>query len=237
MQVPKTDNHHKMYINDDGKRVMRITEVIKVLAKDQLITWANMLGFKGIDYKKELNRTANIGTMLHGIIEQYMDPHQLAVVDYDAYDVYGFQSRLEASNAINSFFKWFETIKDRYHVKFTEQVVIGKDLGGTIDCGIDGFKDPDKVIFVDYKTSPSFYLTQFLQLCGYVKIYEEKYGADTVEAVMVVLADKKHGNKARARLIPRSKLEMIMICFDCLYNTAVATKTLNNSWYSLTEEV
>lgn len=236
-KMAKTDNHNKMYINDDGKRVMRITEVIKVLAKDQLITWANMLGFKHIDYKAELNRTANIGTMFHAIVEQYMDPKQLAVIDYDTYGVYGFQSRLEASNAINSFFKWFEKIEPRYHVVFTEKVVIGKDLGGTIDCGIEGFDDPKKVIFVDYKTSPSFYLTQFLQLAGYVKIYEEKYGPDTVEGVMVILADKKKGEKARARIIKRDKLETLMICFDCLYNTAVATRVLNQSWYSLTEGV
>lgn len=236
-KMPKTDNHNKMYINDDGKRVMRITEVIKVLAKDQLITWANMLGFKHIDYRKELSRTSNIGTMMHGVIEQYMNPKQIAVVDYAAYEVYGFQSQLEASNAINSFFKWYARIKDRYHVKFTEKVVIGKHLGGTIDCGIEGFEDPEKVIFVDYKTSPTFYLTQFLQLAGYVKIYEEKYGPDTVEGVMVVCADKKHGDIAKARFISRKKLDPIMICFDCLYNTAVATKALNATWFALTEEV
>ena len=235
--MPKTDNHNKMYINDHGKRVMRITEVIKVLAKDQLITWANMLGFKHIDYRKELNRTSNIGTMLHAIIEQYMDPSQLAIIAYDEYGVYGFQSQLEATHAIDSFFKWYDGIKDRYHVQFTEKVVIGEELGGTIDCGISGFDDPDKVIFVDYKTSPNFYLTQFLQLAGYVKIYEEKFGKDTVEGVMVVSADKKHGDKAKARMIKRDKLDPIIVCFDCLYNTAVATKTLNSCWFDLTQEV
>ena len=30
-----TDNHGKVYVNKYGKRVMRITDVIKVLAKDQ----------------------------------------------------------------------------------------------------------------------------------------------------------------------------------------------------------
>lgn len=235
--MPRADNHSKMYINKDGKRVMRVTEVIKVLAKDQLITWANMLGFKHVDYKKELERTSNIGTMFHSIIEQYMDPKQLAVIDYAEYGVNDYMSQVEASNAINSFFKWYEDVKDKYHVKFTEKVVIGDRLGGTIDCGIDGFKDREKVIFVDYKTSPNFYLTQFLQLCGYVGIYEELYGKDSVEGVMVILADKKKGARARARMIPRDKLEMLMICFDCLYNTALTTKALNSCWYELTEVV
>ena len=43
--MSKTNNHIKQYINADGEKVMRITEVIKVLAKDQLMTWANILGF------------------------------------------------------------------------------------------------------------------------------------------------------------------------------------------------
>ena len=233
----KTENHNKAYINSKGERVMRITEVIKVLAKDQLMTWANMLGFKGIDYKKELERTANIGSMFHGVVEQFMNPKQLAFIDYSAYGVYGFQSEMEATNAIHSFFEWYEDVKNIIKVKFTEKVVVGEKLGGTIDCGIEGFRDPEKVIFVDYKTSPSFYLSQFLQLAGYVKLYEEVYGEDTVEGVMVVLANKKTGTKARARFIDRDAMGPIILCFDCLYNTAVATKILNNSWWQLGKDI
>lgn len=230
--MSKTNNHIKQYINADGEKVMRITEVIKVLAKDQLMTWANMLGFKGIDYKKELERTSNIGSMFHGVIEAFMDPTQLAVIDYEEYQVYGFQSQLETTNAIQSFFKWYDKNRDIFIPVFTEKVVVGKRLGGTIDCGIKGIKDSKKVIFVDYKTSPQFYLSQFLQLAGYVEIYEEVYGEDTVEGVMVILADKK-GNKARCRFIPREEMDPIILCFDCLYNTAYATKCLNSTWWKL----
>ena len=231
------DNHNKMYINEDGERVLRVTEVIKILAKDQLILWANMLGFKGIEYKKELERAANIGSLFHGVAEQYMDKRRIAVVDYEEYGVWGFQSRMEATNAIRSFFKWYDELSVKYNVKFTEKVIIGKHLGGTIDCGIDGFKDPKKVIFVDYKTSPNFYLTQFLQLCGYVTIYEEINGENTVEGVMVILADKKKGKKARAMLITRDKLDPLITCFNCLYNTAIATRMLENTWYDLGEAI
>lgn len=236
-KLDHADNHNKMYINDDGKRVMRVTEVIKILAKDQLVVWANMLGFKGIDYKKELERTSNIGSLFHGVVEQYMDPKRLAILDYEEYGVWGFQSRLEATNAVKSFFKWYDHLTKPYKVVFTEKVVIGKKLGGTIDCGIQGFSDPSKVIFVDYKTSPNFYLTQFLQLSGYVTIYEEKFGKNTVEGVMVILADKKKGAKARAMMIPRERLDPIITCFECLYNTAIATRMLENTWYDLGEEI
>lgn len=245
-QVPTTpkkgskdhaDNHNKMYINADGERVLRVTEVLKILAKDQIVVWANMLGFKGIDYKKELERTANVGSLFHGVVEQYMSKDKLAIVDYEEYGVYGFQSQLEATNAIKSFFKWYDNLSVKYKVVFLEKVVIGKTLGGTIDCGIQGFKDKNKVIFVDYKTSPNFYMTQFLQLSGYVKIYEEINGPDTVEGVMVVLADKKKGKRARALFIDRSKLDIFITCFDCLYNTAIMTRILDTTWYDLGDEI
>ncbi|MCM1230252.1 MAG: PD-(D/E)XK nuclease family protein [Ruminococcus flavefaciens] len=207
------------------------------MAKDQLILWANVLGLKGISYRSELERTANIGTMFHGVIEQYTTPGELAIIDYDEYKVYGYQSKKEAANALRSFFTWFDKVAHRYHIKFTEKVVVGKHYGGTIDCGIDGWEDPKKAIFVDYKSGSDFYLSQVLQLAGYVRLYEEVEGPDTVEGVMLVHADKKHGKKAEAIFIHRKKLDPFLVCFDCLYNTAVATKMLESTWRDLCEEV
>ena len=235
--MAKTDNHHKMYINADGQRVLRITEIIRTLAKDQLILWANMLGLKGIQYRKELDRTARIGTMFHGVIEKYTTPGELAVIDFNEYEVYGYQSQLEATNALKSFFKWYDTVSSWYHVKFTEKVVVGKHYGGTIDCGIDGREDPNKVIFVDYKSGSGFYLSYVLQLAGYVRLYEEVEGPDTVEGVMLVHADKKHGKMAEALYFSRAAMDPFLVCFDCLYNTAVATKMLEVTWKSLGETV
>lgn len=228
-----TNNHNKMYINEDGKRVMRVTEVIKILAKDQLIVWANMLGFKHIDYKKELERTANIGTLFHDVIEQYTDPRKVAIVDYQANHVYGFQNQLEATHAIDSFIKWYGDNRDRFKVVFREKVVVGRELGGTIDTGIEGWEDRNKVILCDYKTSSDFYLTQFLQLAGYVKIYEEKYGKNTVEGIMVIRADKKSGNKAVGKFMDRAETEALITAFDCMFNTAIAINYLNRGWFNL----
>ena len=234
--MSKTNNNAKVYLNSKGEQVMRVTEVLKVLAKEQLITWANMLGLKGVSYKAELERTANIGTMVHAFIEDYTSANAIACVDYDKYDIKEYGDRLEVTRAINSFLGWYEKVKDRYHIKFTEKVIVGEKLGGTIDCGIDGFEDPDKVIFVDYKTSKDFYLSQFLQLSGYVWIYEELHGEDSVEGVMVVLANKD-GKPGRAKFIRRKNLTPVLTCFQCLFNTATANRILNRCWWKLTEEI
>lgn len=230
--MSKTDNHRKVYINKDGEEVLRVTEVIRILAKDQLLVWSNMLGLSGIRYKDELTRTGNIGSLFHAVVEDYFTPNTLGSIDFSAYGVYSYTSQLEATNAIKSFFKWYEKNRSWFIVVFREKVVVGKKLGGTIDCGIRGIKDPKKVIFVDYKTSPDFYLTQFLQLAGYVDIYEEVYGPNTVEGVMVILANKK-GKKARSMFIPRENMDLLISCFNNLLYTAIATKHLENVWVSL----
>ena len=233
----KTDNHHKYYINDEGEHVMRVSDVIKLVAKEQLMVWANMLGFKGISYRKELERTANIGSLCHSVIEMYFNKNYLAVVDYDEFNIEYYGDKLEVRRALDSFFVWLKKyLKTRtYNVKFTELVVVGKNLGGTIDCGIDGWKDPEKAIFVDYKTSGDFYLTQFLQRAGYVSLYEEKYGPKSVEGVMVVLLSKKENVPARARFISRKNLEPFILCFQCLYDSAVGVHLLTTNLRELSE--
>lgn len=232
-----TDNNKKVYINSDGDRVMRVSEVIRMLSKDQLLFWANMLGFKGISYKNELERTTNIGSLVHDVIENYVNPNKLAIIDFDEYNVKDYGSKIEVRHAIESFFKWFRKVRKSYTVKNTEFVVVGKNLGGTIDCIIEGFKDPNKVIFVDYKTSPNFYLTQFLQLAAYVVIYEEVYGPDTVEGVMVIQLDKKLGNEARAKLLPRKKMNLFIELFINLFNVAWCTKALEKSYGDFLETI
>ena len=234
--MAKKNNGNKVYINSDGEQVMRITEIIKVLAKDQITLWANMIGLKGISYKKELDRTAAVGTMMHAVLEDFMNPRKLAIIDYEEYDINDDESIKETRNSIESFIKWYKPMKPYFHVKFLEKEFVGKHYGGTIDCGIDGFENPNKVIFVDYKSS-GFYLSQFLQLAGYVRIYEELNGPDTVVGVMVIVMNKKDGSAAKARFIPRENMEMILVCFDCLYNTALMTKMLNSTWWRLGEDI
>lgn len=235
----KTDNNHKYYINKHGERVKRVSDVIKILSKEQIAIWANMLGFKGVSYKKELERTANIGSLFHSITEMYFNKRWIAVTNWEEYHISDPNDMAEARNAINSFLLWLTNFRKThtYNVKFTELVVVGENLGGTIDCGIDGWKDPNKVIFVDYKTSSDFYLTQFLQLAAYVMIYEELYGKDTVEGVMVVIANKKSGKPAKARFLPRKEMDPFISCFQCMYDVAVGTHLLNVALKELTEEV
>ena len=115
--------------------------------------------------------------------------------------------------------------------------MVGQDFGGTIDCIIEGWKDPNKVIFVDYKTSKSFYMTQFLQLAAYVILYEEVYGPDTVEGVMVCRLEKSKRKKAEAWFMTREALNPFILCFQCLYDTALGVKILESNLRECVEKL
>lgn len=223
-------NNYKVYYNANGQRVMRVSNVIQTLSKKELIKWANKLGLQGLEYETELNRAANIGSLCHDVLEKYMDPTQLAWYDCDEFAVTEVEDIQQFHMAWRSFVRWYKKFtKERpMNIVFRERVIVGENLGGTIDCAIEGWKDPNKLIFVDYKTSSGFYLTQFLQLAAYVMIYEELYGPDTIEGVMVILLNKK-GKKAKARFIPRKNLDQYILCFQCLMDVTLGVQVLNNT--------
>ena len=87
---------------------------------------------------------------------------------------------------------------------------------------------------MDYKTSKTFYLTQFLQLAAYVMIYEEVYGRNTVEGVMVVKLSKSEDEPAEARFLPRNKIDPFILCFQCMYDVACGTRILDKNLRGLT---
>ena len=116
-----TDNHGKVYINSKGKKVLRVSEVIKMLGKEQIALWANMLGFKHIRYRDELERTANIGSMVHAILEDFCDETTITSLNrFEEFGIYNYADRLEATNALQSFFSWYEKNSRLYKIVDTE---------------------------------------------------------------------------------------------------------------------
>lgn len=224
-----TDNNNKLYVSPSGKPVLRISEVIRTLAKEQLVFWANMLGWKHISYQDELDRTANIGTFAHGVIEQYYNKREICVYDYESYGIYRFSDKQEAYNAAKSFFKWLKKNERLYKVLETEHSLVNENVGGTIDCVIECPTDPDKVVLVDYKTSSKIHFTQFLQLAGYVMLYEDVYGNNTVAGAMVMRLDKRRGEKAEAKFIPYKNLIPYVECFKSLMTVAYLSKALESN--------
>lgn len=210
------DNNNNVYINSDGEKVPRVSEIINNLAKSQLIVWANYLGFKRIDYKKELDRTAGIGSYVHEFIDNYTNNlFKLDLHEDLKRKVGGDDNAQEVYNCIRSFRKWHEENKDWYKVVNSELRLVGKNFGGTLDCVIESPFNSKHVVICDYKTSKQFAVTQFLQLVAYSILYEDILNIE-VDGIMVIRMDKKGGSKAKYRLLTKDQLHPFIEVFKAL---------------------
>ena len=63
---------HTTYYNSKGDVVPSVTTVLKVIAKESLIYWANSLGWKRKSVKRELDESSKVGTYVHLYIEAYI---------------------------------------------------------------------------------------------------------------------------------------------------------------------
>lgn len=229
--MKKTDNNHKLYVNDDGVEVPRVSSIIKILAKDALIVWANMLGFKHVSYKSEIEKAAKIGTLVHHVLEIF-NKNGIGYIDNDIFRKFGMDysnifEKKSTINALKSFFDWYDNHRDMYKPISYETTIVGSKYGGTIDVILQGIHDKNKVIIGDYKTSSSVYMSMYLQLAAYVQLYEEKYGENSVEGVAIFSLDKKNGSPAIMNYMTRDELEVYISAFNSLLVTAEATSILN----------
>lgn len=227
----KTDNNNKTYVNSDGVEVPRVSSIIKILAKDALIVWANMLGFKKVSYKSEIEKAAKIGTLVHYILEVF-NKNGIGYIDNDIFREFGmdYSSIIEKKstiNALNSFFDWYEEHRNIYKPISYETTIVGSRYGGTIDVILQGINDEDKVIIGDYKTNSSVYFSMYLQLAAYVQLYEEVHGKNTVEGVAIFSLDKKNGKRAVMNYMPRDYINEYIEAFNQLLLTAKKTSKLN----------
>lgn len=224
--------NYTYYINKYGERVPRVTSIIGLISKPQLIAWANQLGLQGKVYKEELDQAAEIGTILHAYIEG-STKNGLCILDLNQYKLTA-KSLDQALNAIASFSLWQEEHTSDYKVINQEMTIVGDRYGGTIDCVIEDPKDQEKVVLVDYKTSSAFYLTHFIQLAAYSILYSEEI-EDNVAGIRVLRCDKG-GKIAQSREIRGDDLKALQDIFRKLASTYTAYKWGEANFWSMSDE-
>jgi hypothetical protein len=157
---------HVVYKDSSGTKVPGVTTVIGILAKPQLITWANRLGLQGIDSNKYTDNLAEVGTLAHHII--------LCRHSHDIPDMSDFsENQIDlAMNCLKSYDNWasLHTITPLV----VEQPLVSDNLkyGGTPDlyCELDGVKT-----LLDFKTGKALYPEVMYQLAAYKNLLND-YG-------------------------------------------------------------
>ena len=148
----------------DGTIVPGATKILKQLSKDFLITWANNLGKKGIDYNECVSHSAVVGDIIHTIIQSHLLHIPVDISTYDPQDL------LEAEKAFNRYMEW----EKQHTIEFVE---VEKELvsetykfGGYLDiyCRLDG-----EWTIIDIKTSKKIYEEQKVQVSSYEQLVRE----------------------------------------------------------------
>lgn len=134
----------------NGVKVPRVTDILsKTIHEDYLMTWANSLGFRRITYKDELTKAANIGTIIHSSIENYLKFNKLSDLP-----------------AFNAFLLWWNDISENNSIKILgqEEKLVCNWFGGTYDLLLS---INDRIYLVDFKTSNHISFKYCLQLAAY----------------------------------------------------------------------
>jgi hypothetical protein len=161
-------NTHRKYILEE-KRLPSVTEILGVVSKPYLISWANKMGLHGVDTREYNAELADLGTVVHEKIEAYYHYHSSLFDDSQYSDVV----RQKSDELFGKFLGW-ESERD-VHPIFTELPMICSKFGGTIDAvmEIDG-----KITIIDWKTSREIYPEYFGQLSAYLYLMRRGYPMD-----------------------------------------------------------
>jgi hypothetical protein len=172
---------HTRYRNEEGKIVPSVTTIIGSNLgwnKGPLIAWARREALAGNDPEKQKDEAADIGTLAHALIEEYITdkaPHlEIVPVDRDLYSPHNLE---QAENAFDAFKVW----EEKYNVDITDERTRSEErlvsewfqYGGTLDliAPIDGV-----LSLIDFKSTNAVYPEHRIQLAAYQWLYEEHYG-------------------------------------------------------------
>lgn len=170
-----------IYECNDGTKVPSVTTILKILGSDAITKWANYLGFKRIDYERELNRYADRGTSLHNCLQHIVDPSLWG--DEHAITFNSIEDERFCEGAVKKFNEYMEDYP--YKTIFTEKTFTSSKLGygGTLDWYADM---SGKKMINDFKSSKQVRLKHLIQIGGYKNLLEENgYEVDGGSIIIV----------------------------------------------------
>ncbi len=207
---------HQRYTTSRGEPCVGVTTVLGVMNKPQLVNWANRLGLDGYDVTKWVDGLANIGTLIHYLIECDING---AVPDLNNY------TPNEVKTATEAFTKWVEWRgRNRFALIGSELQIVSDSLkvGGT--CDIYAMVN-DKATVLDIKTSKACYSEQRTQVVAYKNLLVEN--GKTVDECRIIRIGRSESEGFDDILIGAEKLHWsrFLACLE-LYR---CNKNLENS--------
>jgi hypothetical protein len=175
---------HTRYRNKAGDIVCGVTTILNVMNKPALVRWANNLGLKGIDVSKFVDDLANVGTLAHLMVENYLKKQETDFSDYTQ------NERDRAENAVIKFFDWEK--ENDFKIIESELKLVSEihQFGGQADiyAMLNG-----KKTLIDLKTSKACYSEHYTQCVAYRELLKENGYEVEDTRILRIGRDEKEG--------------------------------------------
>ena len=164
--VSKKHKAHIIYKVLSGKRVPGTTTITGSLgwSKHVLINWANRMGLQGIDTTKYVDDKADIGTLAHKMVTDFLQGKKTDTDDYSKNQI------AAADNSALSYFEWARGKKIKPIL--IEQPLVSESYlyGGMMDIYalVDGLPE-----LIDLKTGSGIYPEMLIQVGAYRQLLVE----------------------------------------------------------------
>jgi len=170
----------------DGTRVVGVTTVIggcKLGGIEGLLVWANRLGQDGKSHREERDRAAEVGTVVHDLIEaDALDRSPPVIPD---------EFREQVETGYGAYLDWKR--HTRLELVETETSMVSEQhrFGGTLDA--IGYCD-GRLSVLDWKCSGAIYPDYIIQLAAYRELWRETRPDDAIEGFHLLRVGKEYGD-------------------------------------------
>lgn len=182
-QIIKTlkNRVHQHYYLKDGTEVCGVTTIIGQLDKPFLLRWAYNLAVQGIKYFEVTEKSKNIGTLVHHMIECEITDKKVKEENLNDFTIDEINS---AKRSFELFKKWIFSSNHDIEIIGSEMQMVSEKhgYGGTIDMLI---KLDGKLTLLDVKTGSGIYPEMTYQLSAYRQLHDENY-KNKIQKVLIL---------------------------------------------------
>jgi hypothetical protein len=180
---------HTVYRLADGTRVPSVTTVLgAVIAKPQLVRWANREGLAGREIGQTLSAAADVGTYVHELARS-----DLSGVEPKLPDLLP-EQQAQAAAAFTRYLEWKSRRRVRPVAVECQMVSEQYRFGGTYDAIMEDLDRPesDRLEIWDYKTSGGIWDDYLYQTAGYRQLaHEHGYAVSRVWLIRLPKGDQE----------------------------------------------
>ena len=174
----------------DNICIPRVTTILSMMIhEDGLMSWANSLGFRKINYRGYLTEAANKGTYSHLAIERFLKHGEVPSMFDEHYPI---NLAPIVQSTFSAFYKWWDNLNKNHKVEivYSEEKLVHHYFAGTCDCVL---KIDNKYWLIDFKTSNHMNYKYTLQLGAYKFLLKECKNIELGGCIVLIL-DKSTKN-------------------------------------------